>query len=43
MKVRKGVVYGHQWYRTVTLQVLLALVALFSMVLASGAGWQWWC
>lgn len=42
MMVRKGVVNGHQWYRTVALQVLLALIALLSMVLASGAPQQWW-
>ena len=32
---------GHQWFGTVALRVILALVALLSLVLASGAGSQW--
>jgi hypothetical protein len=42
MKVTKSVVNGHQWYQNVVLQALMGLVTLLSLVLASGAGQQWW-
>lgn len=42
MKVRKMAVNGHQWMRNAVWQVLMAIVALLCMVLASGAGWQWY-
>jgi hypothetical protein len=37
MKVRKGIVNGHQWL----VQWAVALVALLSLVLASGAPGVW--
>jgi hypothetical protein len=42
MQLSKFVVNAHGWNRSVLLQVLLALVSLLSLVLASGAGSQWW-
>jgi hypothetical protein len=42
MKNPKIVVMGHEWNRTAVYQMLLALVSLLSLVLASGAGSQWW-
>jgi len=42
MKLSKIVVNAHGWNRNVLLQVFLALVSLLSLVLASGAGSQWW-
>jgi hypothetical protein len=41
VKLPKNVYNGHGWNRSALLQVLIAIVSLLSMVLASGAGSQW--
>jgi hypothetical protein len=42
MKVSQIVVNAHEWHKTALIRLLLVLASLFTLVMASGAGWQWW-
>jgi hypothetical protein len=42
VKLPQNIYNGHGWNRGTLYQMLIALVSLLSMVLASGAGTQWW-